>query len=238
MLAWRPSENTAAVTGACVDGYQAAGYAEPMIDSSRGGTMSSCPRPRWVRRLWVLALFAGALGGVSACSHQAANWFDVIDYRAGGGDTHYRETFTEGFFDLDASGNLDLILSRAKIDPDDPAGHITQVIHIRTFWRSIPGVTVAERTQINAEVAYYIISGEVGQSFEGAGSVFFSVNRSGDTITGSLDLARLKPTRQLIAADDLFERVDLSGTFVATKNRRRVRDEIHDMARRFGPRPR
>jgi len=164
--------------------------------------------------------------------------FEVIDYRAGGAELRYRESFSEGFFDLDDAGNLDVVMHHEKRDPADPAGQITQVIHVRTLWRSIPGVTVAERSQINAEVEYFIISGDVGQSFEGAGSVIFSTNRKADTITGTLDLARLKPVRQLIAADDLFERVDLSGTFVAQKDRRRVRDTVHDMARRFGPRPR
>ncbi len=187
--------------------------------------------------IYLLGL-VGAFGWLPACSRPTVTRFEVIDYRASGAEARYRETFTEGYYDLDAAGNLNVVLSREKRDPEDPASQITQVIHIRTFWRSIPGVTVAERSQINAEVAYYIVSGDVGQSFEGAGSVIYHADRDDDQITGQLDLARLKPARQLIAADDLFERVDLSGTFVATRNRRRVHDTVHDMTRRFGPRPR
>ena len=97
--------------------------------------------------------------------------------------------------------------------------------------------SVAHRTQINAQVSYFIRSGELGQTFEGAGSVFFYSDRRGDTIGGTLDLARLKPVRRLVASADLFERVDLSGTFVARRDPKRVQQIVHDMNRRFGPRP-
>lgn len=172
------------------------------------------------------------------CAKSTVTRFEVVDYRADGNTVRYRETFARGFYDRDAGGNVEVVLTREKRDPDDPGGHITQVIHIRTIWRSIPGVTIASRSQINAEVCYYIISGEVGQSFEGAGSVIYTGDDKNGTMTGTLDLARLKPVRRLVAGDDLFDRVDLSGTFTATENRRRVRDTVHDFSRRFGPRPR
>lgn len=199
--------------------------AEPLGGRRRIGTRGAC----LACTLWLTV--------VCGCMRPKTCEFEVVDYRASGAVSRYRETFSEGYYGIDKSGNLDLILLRQKYDPDDPVTNITQVIHIHTFWQSIPGVTVAERTQINGHVSYFIVSGELGQSFEGAGSVFFTRARDGETITGTLDLARLKPARQLVASADLFERVDLSGCFVAEHDPKRVQHTIHDMNRRFGPRP-
>jgi len=184
-----------------------------------------------------LALTASAALWVLGCAAPPQTEFNVVDYRYGGQVSRYRESFAEGYYDIDRVGNMDLVLLREKYDVADPVASIQQVIHIRTIWRSIPGVTVADRTQINGEVTYFIQSGDLGQTFEGAGSVFFQPDRSGERITGTLDLARLKPVRTLAASADLFDRVDLSGTFTASRDSKRVQQVVHEMNRRFGPRP-
>jgi len=184
-----------------------------------------------------LALVVWAAPWLVGCAAPRLNEFSVVDYRYGGAVARYRETFSEGYYDIDEVGNMDLVLLREKSDIEDPVASIQQVIHIRTLWRSIPGVTVADRTQINGNVSYFIQSGELGQTFEGAGSVFFDSDRGGEQIEGTLDLARLKPVRSLVASADLFDRVDLSGTFAADRDPKRVRQIVHEMNRRFGPRP-
>jgi len=219
-----------------VDAGQLADYADWMV----------APNQRLVERtgsrcgivIGAMLLTVSHVIGLTGCSAPKSCEFDVVDYRHGGDVSRYRETFSEGYYDIDRAGNMDLVLLREKYDVEDPVANIKQVIHIRTFWRSIPGVTVAHRTQINGKVSYFILSGELGQSFEGAGSVFFYPDRSGDTISGTLDLARLKPVRRLVASADLFESVDLSGTLAATRDSKRVQQIVHDMDRRFGPRPR
>ncbi len=185
-----------------------------------------------------MGLMASQAVWLVGCNRPKTTEFDVVDYRHNGEVSRYRETFSEGYYGIDGAGNMDLVLLREKYDVEDPVANIKQVIHIRTFWRSIPGVTVAHRTQINGRVTYFIQSGELGQTFEGAGSVFFYPDRRGDGMSGTLDLARLKPVRRLAASADLFERVDLSGTFVATRDPKRVQQIVHEMNRRFGPRPR
>jgi len=114
---------------------------------------------------------------------------------------------------------------------------ITQVLYIRSVWRSIPGRTTASRTQINATISYLIVGGRVGASFEGAGSVFFKENRKQDELTGEVEFALLSPTRRLVGGEALFERAQIQGRFRAQKNRRRVLRVRHEMDRLFGPLP-
>lgn len=174
---------------------------------------------------------------VAGCARSKGNVFEVIDYREAGEVSRFRETFADGYFDVGPTGNYEIVLVREQFDANDPAANITQMIHLRTFWRSIPGTTVADSTQINGSISYFIVSGELGQSYEGAGSIFVTENRDGDEIKGTLDLARLKPVRQLAASADLFDRVRISGRFKATRNRKRTQQLVRDMNRRFGPRP-
>lgn len=182
-----------------------------------------------------LALFL--VLAASGCGRPRTNAFEIIDHREGGDASRFRETFDAGTFDVGPTGNYDIVLVNEQFDATDPSANIVQTLHLRTFWRSIPGTTVADKTQINGSVSYYIVSGELGQAYEGAGSIFVSEDRDGDKITGTLDLARLKPVRQLAASADLFERVDISGRFTATRDRKRTQQLVHEMNRRFGPRP-
>jgi len=109
---------------------------------------------------------------------------------------------------------------------------------MRTVWRSIPGNTVAERTQINGTISYLMLYGDTGAAFEGAGSIFFTQNRDENVLWGSLEQAILKPTRKLATGSDLFDRAQLSGEFLAEHNPRQVRRIINEMNQRFGPLPR
>ena len=164
--------------------------------------------------------------------------FRITDYR----DTHepitYTETFGEAYYSIDGQGNLDLVLRRNTPGEKDHGEPITQIVHIRSFWRSIPGRTVASSSQINSTISYLIMTGRVGAAFEGAGSVFFKENRSQDTLTGSLEEASLSPTKQRSGGMDLFGHARLTGTFRATHDRRRtvrIINEIEQMLGESGP---
>ncbi len=179
--------------------------------------------------LWALLL---ALPGCSARN----STFQITDYRQGAQAKRYRETMDEAYYDFDAQGNVDIVLRRSQPAQSDPQHDITQVIHIRTVWRSIPGETVAERTQLNGTIRYHIVHGGVGATFEGAGSVFYRLDRSEESLSGSLDQALLRPKRRLGAGSDIFKRAELAGRFQATRDRRRVVRIINDMERLFSPR--
>ena len=67
--------------------------------------------------------------------------------------------------------------------------------------------------------------------------MFFRQNRREDTLTGSLDLATLRPTRQLGVSHDLFRWAKLSGRFQAKRDPRCAIRLINEMDRLFGPLP-
>ncbi len=183
------------------------------------------------------ALWAVLLLSAAGCTAPQST-IEIVDYRNPGRGLRYRETFDESYYGFDDRGNVDIILRRSHPGTDDPGENVTQVIHIHCVWRSIPGRTVADRTQINAAVRYMVSSGATGATFEGAGSVFFKQNRRGDALRGTLECASLKPKRRLAGTGSFFERAELSGQIRAKRDRRRVVRIINDMKRLFGPPPR
>lgn len=162
--------------------------------------------------------------------------FQITDYRSDGSVDYYQETFDEAFFDVDGSGNLDVVFRRSQPATPERDIDLTQIIRLRTFWRPIPGRTAAETTQINGIVSYAIITGNIGTTFEGAGSIFFEIDE--DSLTGSLDLAILEPTRHLKAGSRFFNKAELSGKFTARRSPRHVIRIVNDLNRQFGPTPR
>lgn len=182
---------------------------------------------------FIISLFVLVLTTCGCSVHPSV--FEIVDYREPGEARRYVETFTEAYYDIDEHGNVDIVLRRSSPDDSRSRQTLAQVIHIRSFWRPIPGATVAHRTQINGTVVYHIVAGRFGATFEGAGSVFFKETRRGDTLSGSLDLALLRPKRQLAFGGGLFKRAELRGAFQAKRDPRRVVRIINELNRLFGP---
>ncbi len=163
--------------------------------------------------------------------------FEFLDYYEPREAKRYREVFDEAYYNLDEHGNADIVLRRSTGGETKPNLPITQIIHIHTFWRSIPGETVASRTQINGTVIYCVFSGRVGETFEGAGSVFYTHKQRGNILAGTVDLASLRPKRTLAAGSPAFKRLELSGEFHATHDPRRVVRIVNELNRLFGASP-
>lgn len=180
-----------------------------------------------------LALVATAVG----CAPTVST-FDIVNFRDDAGQERFHETFDEAWYDVDGAGNVDLVLRRSQPREGGRDDSVVQLVYVRSFWRSIPGRTVAERTQLNGVVTYGVISGGLGATFEGAGSVFFVHDPKKGELTGSLDLARLKPARELTPGSAVFQRVELSGTFVARHNPSRTVALRHQLEQTFRPAPR
>lgn len=180
------------------------------------------------------SLLAALLIPLAGCSTTKNSTIYISDYRETGEAKRYRETFDEGYYDIDDLGNVNIVLRRIVEGKEGPGHEIVQVVHLRTVWRSIPGRTIAHDTQINGMVSYYILTGQAGAVFEGAGSIFVKKDRHKPMITGTLDEASLKPTRRLLASHKLFKQARISGTFHAVKDRRRVIGIINQLNRRFG----
>ena len=161
--------------------------------------------------------------------------FRIVDYLASGETTRYRESFSEAWYTLDSHGNVDLVLRRTGGETGS-GQPLTQLVHIHSVWRPVPGRTITGRTQINGTVTYYLLSGRVGTAYDGAGSVFFTKNKDGK-LYGTLEWAIVSPTRRLGAESPLFTRAELTGEFVAESDPRRVIQLTNEMNRLFGPAP-
>jgi hypothetical protein len=162
---------------------------------------------------------------------------EIVDYRDASDAKRYRETFDEAYYDLDNQGNVNIVLRRSSGRSGAGESQVTQIVSIRGVWRSVPGKTTSHATQINATVSYYVVGGRVGDTFEGAGSVFFTQNRKKNTLSGTLDRAVLRPKRQLTPGEPVFGRTELSGEFSAARDRRQVVRIMNEADRLFGPLP-
>jgi hypothetical protein len=223
--------------------YRAFGVVDSFPEKSAGGMVkrsaampSPSALPIGTRAHWLQALFSLVLVLPLGCSLRPAA-FEIVDYRDPGDAKRYRETFDEAYYDLDNQGNVNIVLRRSGGRPGAGESDVTQIVRIRSVWRPVPGKTGSHGTQINATVSYYIVGGRIGDTFEGAGSVFFTQNRGQDTLSGTLDRAVLRPKRQLAPGEPLLARAELSGEFRAARDRRQVVRITNEADRLFGPLP-
>ncbi|MGB0716281.1 MAG: hypothetical protein ACPGXK_10405 [Phycisphaerae bacterium] len=182
-----------------------------------------------------LAIMFAALLSMAGCTAKESR-FEIADYRAEGNINSYHEVFSEGYYTTEADGDLRIVFRRQEPSRDDARELISQIVCISTFWRSQPGRTIADSTQINGTVRYAIIGPGGGTTYEGTGSVFFDENKDGDELEGSLDLALLSPVRELREGQPLFEKAELSGEFHAIRNRQKVIRITNELGRLFGSR--
>ena len=178
----------------------------------------------FARRLAVAVLLT------AGCAPESST-FQITDHRQGAQTQRYCETFEEAYYDLNSEGNIDIALRRVSPSSTGPGRTITQVIHLHSFWRSIPGKTTAETTQINGTVRYMIRTGYGAVIFEGTGSIFFEQNAAEDEITGALEYALLSPAHRLSTAPELFENAELTGEFRAVRNPRQVVRLVNELNR-------
>ena len=192
--------------------------------------------PRLARReAGIVSGIAFAVLAAGGCAQRpVVSVIRLVDHREPGSTERLRESFQEAWYNLDRHGNVDLVLRRSSRPGVENA--LTQLVHIRSVWRPIPGRTVTHRTQINGTITYYLVSGRTGTAYDGAGSVFFKEKRGGRLI-GAIELAKLRPTRHLASSSPPFARAEISGEFVAVHDPRRVIQLVNEMNRLFGPPP-
>ena len=167
---------------------------------------------------------------VPGCSVKTTT-FDIVDHPRDGPPKRFRETFDDAYHAMDDRGNIDIVLRRERRGAAPSEDPITQIIHIHSVWRCIPGTTVADAAQINATVRYVITGGAVHTVLEGGGSVFFKQSDGGDTLTGRLEYASLTPSRRHSVAAPLFDSAELTGVFRTIRDRRRVVRTINEIER-------
>ena len=170
---------------------------------------------------------------VQAGCAQRETVFDIVDHRSGESAILYRETFDEAYFDVDAAGTVDVVLRRVQRDTRDARDDFTQIIRIRCLWEAIPGRTNADSSQINATVGYHVVAGGIGASFDGAGSVFFKLNRKGTELRGTVEDAVLLPRHREGTGGRLFANAAISGEFCAVRNARKLVRIVNETDRFF-----
>lgn len=184
--------------------------------------------------------------------------FDVLSFKNQNNPEQYTEHFAAGSFSIDAQNNWDIVFeippSRVELvratpptsSPDSqPADApappmktettmMSQFVHIRVFWRPLPGTTYAESSQTDASIVYCLITGDDAISYEGAGFVYFTQSYDKQTITGQVESATLVPVRMVGAPVDLFGPCRLQAYFVAHQDRRRVVSVLQQVRKSLG----
>ena len=185
----------------------------------------------------LLLIGAGALVSAWGCASRETR-FQVTNFDLQQGTQRFFERFDECYYSVDPSGNIDVIARRHSESDDAGVGDITQVVHLRTVYRSAPGSMASDRTMINTTVTYAILGPDGGSCYEGAGFMYVRENTRTGALRGQLELSTVAPHRQVGDPAIIFEHAELTGQFVARKDRRRVVRMCNELRRVFGDMPR
>lgn len=187
------------------------------------------------KTLWVIAAIVSF--GVAGCRSREIR-FHVTNYDAAGDREVFYEAFDECYYTIDPSGNLDLVARRHTRTDDPDVGEITQIVLLRTVYRNVPGAMASDRTMINSVVTYAILGPDGGACYEGAGFVYFREKPRREKLIGELELSTVRPHRRVGKPTIIFDRAELTGSFEATEDRRKVVHIINELRRVFGEMPR
>lgn len=185
--------------------------------------------------LWVIAAIT-ALGAVGCRSREVR--FQVTNFDVAGDKEEFFEAFDECYYTIDPSGNLDLVARRHTRTDDPGVGEITQIVLIRTVYRNVPGAMASDSTMINSVITYTILGPDGGACYEGAGFVYFREKPRSGKLVGELELSTVRPHRRVGKPTIIFDRAELTGSFEATENRRKVIHIVNELRRVFGEMPR
>jgi hypothetical protein len=198
------------------------------------GLPSSIPERKMIRRIGsaLVMLVPTVTGGGCRTPDSTLRVTELVER---GGARTYQETFPESYYSLDPWGNLDLVLLRNRPSGTDQRLRSEQIVHVRGVWRSIPGVTNVNETQINGVVVYAVLQTGQESSYEGAGFLFFRKKAMEEVILGSFHRVRIRPARGQGEAPPLWGPAELSGRFRAVRDDARVARTINDLTRRLLP---
>jgi hypothetical protein len=144
------------------------------------------------------------------------------------------ERFDEALCSTDSRGEWDIVLHSLHPAQRDPRQSIEQILHLSLFWKPVPGTTYVESSQTNALMTYALLSGPTAISYEGAGFVYLTQDRSGG-ISGRIESGTLSPTRRVGEPNDLLGTCKLTGEFKGRIDRSRVSELTSLLGQRLGP---
>jgi len=184
------------------------------------------------RAAFLLALAAGLTG----CAERVTQ-LRIESHKPPAPSTFLTQQFPVAWFSWDARGNIDLVFESAQPSEVDADGQMLQVFWARMFWKPVPGTTFVERTQINANFGYAILDLDRVVSYEGAGFVFMSFDRSGGQMTGAVESGTLARMRNSEESVDVLGQCLVSGEFTARRNDAKVVELLTYLRQRLGPPP-
>lgn len=170
-----------------------------------------------VKRIGHCIVWAALLAGLAGCSSQSTR-LHLTTYDETGREQHHYADFNRAAFLVNPSGLLELGMRVEQPSKMDPTQTITQLIHIKEVWKPQPGRTNIEKTQINVQVRYAILTPPTGVRYDGAGFVFSKSKPDAKSIVGEVESGRLAPTYQMADALLPFGPARISGPFRAVSN--------------------
>jgi hypothetical protein len=157
------------------------------------------------------------LAGLAGCSSQSTR-LHLTTYDETGREQHHYADFNRVAFLVNPSGLLELGMRVEQPSKTDPTQTITQLVHIKEVWKPQPGRTAVEKTQVNVQVRYAILTPPTGVRYDGAGFVFSKSKEGSKNIAGEIESGRLAPTYQMADAAIPFGPARISGPFRAVNN--------------------
>ncbi|MEE8170860.1 MAG: hypothetical protein V3T70_09955 [Phycisphaerae bacterium] len=179
------------------------------------------------------AITASTVAASAACGPRATE-IRLESLRDPANPVVYAESFDTAYFRVNERDRWDIVLFNRRASEQDPNQTIEQFLHLRLFWRPIPGTTYAESSQTDAVIRYCLATGPAAATYDGAGFVYLSVGRNRATLSGRIESANLAPSRQAGGARDLFGTCRLTGEFVARQDAGRTTALLTQLAGRMG----
>jgi hypothetical protein len=190
-----------------------------------------------MKRAALSIAIAAGIALVTGCQ-PTTNTFQLINYRHGGGTERFQQQFDECYYSVHSDGNVEIVAQRRSRELGASKLDVTQILHVRTLYRAIPGRTAVDRSMINASITYAIVSDAGGACYEGGGFLTGRQRNGKAKFVGHLEDAKLHPSRSVGDAPGLFDLAQLHGHFTARRDRARVVAILNELDRLFGPRPR
>jgi hypothetical protein len=162
-------------------------------------------------------IWASLLAGLAGCSSQSTR-IHLTTYDEAGREQHHYADFNRVAFLVNPSGLLELGMRVEQPSKLDPTQTITQLIHIKEVWKPVPGHTAVERTQINVQIRYAILTPPTGVRYDGAGFLYAKYKEGSTTISGEIESGRLAPSYRMADAVLPFGVARFSGPFRAVQN--------------------
>ncbi|MCA9256458.1 MAG: hypothetical protein KDA33_12510 [Phycisphaerales bacterium] len=125
----------------------------------------------------------------------------------------------------DAAAGPPIVANAPAVDREVPDEvYIAQFVIIDLMWRPEPGTTFVESTQTNAGLTYCLVRGGDTVRYDGAGFVYFQLDRDGTTMTGRVESATLYRSKATSDMVDILGPCRVTADFVAHHSARRVTD--------------